>query len=95
VYIYVIIIVGTEKRARETEDFMERNKNDKVIILGKEIDEENFPKLYDWARVNPDTLEKNIKRRIKEKGNKNLYDVMIALEKEQNLAERLFITGHN
>jgi len=95
VYIYVIIIVGTEKRARETEGFMGKNKKDKVIILGKEIDKENFPKLYDWARVNPDTLEKNIKRRIKEKGNKNLYDVMIALEKEQNLAERLFITGHN
>ena len=74
---------------------MEKNKKDKVIILGKEIDEENFPKLYDWARVNPDTLEKNIKRGIKEKGNKNLHDVMIALEKDQNFAELLSITGYN
>lgn len=41
---------------------------DKVIILGKEIDRENFPKLYAWGKSNPVWLEKNIRSMLKKEG---------------------------
>ena len=37
------------------------NKKLKIItILGVELDKENFPILYDWAKSNPATLAKQL-----------------------------------
>jgi len=39
-----------------------KDKNlEPIIILGEEIDPDNMPKLYSWARTNPYTLEKQLK----------------------------------
>ena len=38
-------------------------KNNKPIIemLGESLDYQNFPKLYQWANENPETLETQLK----------------------------------
>ncbi|MFA5780385.1 MAG: hypothetical protein WC947_09650 [Elusimicrobiota bacterium] len=57
----------------------------KVIILGKEIKKENYPKLYEWGRTNPDTLERNLKSMIEKEDWKIPDDVgsmMIILESD-------------
>jgi len=48
---------------------------DKVIILGKEINKKVMPKMYEWGRTNPDTLERNIKSMIEKEGWKIPDDV--------------------
>lgn len=40
---------------------MSSQNNDKVIVLGEEIDQRNFPLLYKWARANLETLEEQLK----------------------------------
>jgi len=55
---------------------------DKVIILGEEIDKKNFPALYRWGKTNPDTLERNIKGMIENQGFTNPGSAMIILESD-------------
>jgi len=65
--------------------FMAKVNEEKVIILGKEIKKENYPKLYAWGKSNPDTLERNIKSMIEKEGWKIPGDVgsmMIILESD-------------
>lgn len=32
-----------------------------IRVLGVQIDNKNFPKLYQWAKENPETLEEQLK----------------------------------
>ena len=74
---------------------MDDKKEEKIIILGEEIDKGIFSQLYAWGKRNPVTLEKSIKRMLEKEGTKSIHDAMVALEKYQNFEEYLFITGHN
>jgi len=31
-----------------------------IVVLGVELDKENFPILYDWAKRNPETLARQL-----------------------------------
>ncbi|MFA5780383.1 MAG: hypothetical protein WC947_09640 [Elusimicrobiota bacterium] len=61
---------------------MNEKKEDKVTILGEEIDKENFPKLYAWGRTNPGTLERNIKGMMEKQGFTNPGSAMVILESD-------------
>ncbi|MBN1385185.1 MAG: hypothetical protein JW983_09925 [Elusimicrobia bacterium] len=60
---------------------MSTPKND-VIILGKIIDKEKYPKLYAWGRSNPGTLERNIKGIMEKEGWTDPGSAMIILESD-------------
>lgn len=36
---------------------LHRLEKNKIIVLGESLDPENYPKLYEWAKNNPGTLE--------------------------------------
>lgn len=56
--------------------------NDKVSILGEIIDQENFPKLYNWAKSNPETLESQLKSMAKAWHEESIMSAMQALESD-------------
>ncbi|MDD5688518.1 MAG: hypothetical protein PHE88_11885 [Elusimicrobia bacterium] len=60
----------------------DEKKEKKVIILGEEIKKEDMPKLYEWGRTNPDTLERNIKGMMEKQGFKNPGSAMAILESD-------------
>jgi len=70
-------------------------EENKVIIFGEEIIKEKYPELYAWGKRNPNTLKISIKKMMEEKDAKNLHEAMTTLEKNQNFAKILFITGYN
>jgi len=58
------------------------SEEEKVVILGEEIDKKDFPKLYEWARTNPGTLEANIKGILKKEGWDDPGSAMVILESD-------------
>lgn len=60
-----IIAKGMVEGIRET-DFVfitktMAKKEKSVVVLGEIIDQKNFPKLYEWAKTNPEWLETTLK----------------------------------
>lgn len=54
----------------------------KVSILGETIDKENFPKLYNWAKNNPEALESQLKSIAKAWHEGSIRSAMNALESD-------------
>ena len=54
---------------------------DIINILGEEINPENFPALYKWAKVNKAGLENTIKR-MQAVDNSSVSAILITLETE-------------
>lgn len=57
-------------------------ENNKTIILGESLDYENFPKLYKWAKENPETLEQQLKSIADKWHNGSISAAMQALESD-------------
>ena len=57
-------------------------KQSKAIILGEEIDPDNMPKLYRWAKENPETLEKQLKSIANAWHEGSIRAAMLALESD-------------
>lgn len=55
--------------------------SDPIIILGKEIDEERMPALYQWAKRNPKYLEEVILKTSKAQ-NEPIETTMAIMENE-------------
>lgn len=53
----IIDELGRESREKKHRKFME---NQIITISGVTLDKENFPKLYAWAKKNPETLEQQL-----------------------------------
>lgn len=51
-----------------------------IKILGEMIDSENMPILYNWAKSNPETLEKQLKSIANAWHEGNISSAMIAFE---------------
>lgn len=59
------------------------NKQQKtIVIFGEEIDPDNMPKLYKWAKNNPETLKRQLKSIAKAWHQGNIRAAMIALESD-------------
>lgn len=54
---------------------------DPINILGEEIDPENFPALYKWAKINKMGLENTIKK-MQAVDNSSVSAILITLETE-------------
>ncbi|MBN1385177.1 MAG: hypothetical protein JW983_09885 [Elusimicrobia bacterium] len=67
---------------------------DQVILLGKEIDKDTFPKVYAWGKTNPVILEIIIRKMMKERFPNKFIEAITALEKTLNFEEILLLTGH-
>lgn len=52
-----------------------------IKILDEDIDPENFPVLYRWAKVNPQGLERTIMQ-ISKKNNEEIRTSLVFLEHE-------------
>lgn len=52
-----------------------------INILGQEIDPENFPAIYKWAKVNKTGLENTIKK-MQAVDNSSVSTILITLENE-------------
>lgn len=60
------------------------NKNkDIIIVAGVELDQKDFPKLYNWAKTHPDTLERTLRSLDKVLSKKsNLEMTAVSLESD-------------
>lgn len=60
------------------------NMNTKsIIIAGVKLDQEHFPKLYEWAKTHPETLEATLRSLDKAQGNpSNLRMTAVLLESD-------------
>jgi len=58
------------------------DRNKPIIILGKSLDTENYPKLYRWAKENPATLEDHVKSVASAWHEGNVRSAMVALESD-------------
>lgn len=56
--------------------------DDRILILGEIIDKENFPKLYNWVKTNPKTLESQLKSIAKAWHEGSIISAMQALESD-------------
>lgn len=56
--------------------------DNEISILGERIDEKNFPKLYNWAKNNPETLESQLKSIAKAWHEGSIMSAMQALESD-------------
>lgn len=54
----------------------------KVPMLGETIDQENFPKLYKWAKENPEILKIQLKSIADKLHEGSIVSVMQALESD-------------
>ena len=54
----------------------------RTMVLGEEIDPDNMPKLYRWAKENPETLERQLKSIAKVWHNGDIRSAMIAFESD-------------
>ena len=52
-----------------------------IEILGEEIDPDQMPVLYKWAKKNPDGLTRTLKR-MSEKNNESIGSAMAMLESD-------------
>lgn len=59
--------------------FLARNK---IIILGESLDPENYPKLYEWAKNNSETLVKQLKSIADKWHNGSIVAAIQALESD-------------
>lgn len=59
-----------------------RTKHPPITILGEKLTPEEFPKLYEWAKTNPETLEANIKGMMEKQGFTNPGSAMAILESD-------------
>lgn len=57
-----------------------------IIVAGVELDQENFPKLYGWAKVNPVGLEETLRSLAKASGGNQDNLTMDAINLESDLA---------
>ena len=53
-----------------------------IVVLGVELDKENFPVLYDWAKSNPATLAKQLQSIADKWHEGNLNMAAICLESD-------------
>ena len=53
-----------------------------IVVLGVELDKENFPVLYDWAKSNPGTLAKQLQSIAGKWHEGNLNMAAICLESD-------------
>lgn len=58
---------------------MERKQ---IVILGESLDKENFPKLYNWASGNPETLVDTLRSLAKGFRKGSISSAMQALESD-------------
>ncbi|OGH11803.1 MAG: hypothetical protein A2857_04920 [Candidatus Levybacteria bacterium RIFCSPHIGHO2_01_FULL_36_15] len=56
--------------------------NNKIFVLGESLDRVNFPKLYKWAKDNPETLEQQLKSIADKWHNGSIGAAMQALESD-------------
>ena len=56
--------------------------NKPIMFLGTSLDIENFPKLYRWAKENPQTLNDQIKSIANAWHEGNVSSAMVALESD-------------
>lgn len=54
----------------------------KLIILGETIDKKSFPRLYNWAKNNPETLEDQLKSIADKWHNGSIASAIQALESD-------------
>lgn len=54
----------------------------KVVILGENLDEDNFPVLFRWAKENPETLTRQLKSAADKWHNGSIAAAMQALESD-------------
>ncbi len=57
-------------------------QNQKLIILGEELDPKYFPKLSRWALTNPSTLEDQLKSIAEKWHEGNIVAAILALESD-------------
>lgn len=57
-----------------------------IIIAGVKLDEENFPRLYRWAKVNPEGLEETLRSLAKASGGNQDNLTMDAINLEEDLS---------
>lgn len=60
----------------------EKTPQKSISILGEEIDPDNMPKLYRWAKNNPETLERQLKSIAKAWHQGDIRAAMIAFESD-------------
>lgn len=63
-------------------DKQEKDPQRSVAILGEEINAGNMPKLYKWAKTNPETLEQQLKSIADKWHNGSIATAMQALESD-------------
>ncbi len=56
--------------------------NKPIIFLGKSLDIENYPKLYRWAKENPETLEVQVRSIANAWHEGSIGSAMTALESD-------------
>ncbi|MEK7569020.1 MAG: hypothetical protein AAB497_02820 [Patescibacteria group bacterium] len=61
-------------------------KQDTIFILGVNLDQKNFPKLYQWAQANPKGLEGTLRSLAKASGGNQDDLTMDAINLESDLA---------
>ena len=52
-----------------------------ISFLGEKLDQKNFPKLYRWAKSNPETLKATLESLAKQPGG-SISNAMISLESD-------------
>lgn len=53
-----------------------------ITVLGEAVDKDNFPKLYQWANNNRETLEDQLKSLANSWHNGSIAAAMLALESD-------------
>jgi len=62
---------------------MEKQKlEEDITIMGKKLNRSLYPKLYKWAKDNPETLEATIKSMMEKQGFTNPGSAMAILESD-------------
>lgn len=61
---------------------MNNNKLSRIEILNETIDPENMPKLYEWAKKNPKSLEAQLKSIADVWHEGDIRAAMVALESD-------------
>jgi len=60
---------------------MKTNKKKPIIFLGEKLDPKHCPILYEWAKTNPETLEKTLLSLAKQPGG-SVVNAMQCLESD-------------